>query len=197
MAASLLYVFLASDTPPMISIRKASKVTTTVVVEQDTQDSRPLPLNLEAYAGTYEDSLYGNITFCTPSSTSVYCARVLEDFASVDRYSPSPAPPLSLFAAWPRVWSGHIRLRHSSGTTFALTFPRLFPHGYGRNTTPFEFYDSQISVGRVEFVVEGVEERRVVGFSLITDEQAAGARKARSQGGVRELGDAWFDKVAS
>ena len=178
-------------------MRKASKVTTTVVAEQDSKEAQPLPSNLEAYAGTYEDSLYGNITFCTPSSTSNYCARVLEDFVSVDRYSPDTPSPLSLFAAWPRVWSSHVRLRHSSGTTFALTFPRLFPQGYGRNTTPFEFYDSQISVGRVEFVVEGAEEQRLVGFSLITDEQAAAARAARTHGGVRELGDAWFDKVAS
>ncbi|TBU44391.1 beta-lactamase/transpeptidase-like protein [Dichomitus squalens] len=159
--------------------------------------SEPLPLTLDAYAGTYEDPLYGSITFCSPLSTSEYCIRVLEDFASVDSSLHSPSSP-SLLAAWPRVWSSHVRLRHSTGTTFALIFPRLFPQGYGKNTTPFEFYDSQISVGRVKFVVEGKEdERRVVGFSLITDEQAAAARVARSQRGVREVGDAWFTKTIS
>ena len=161
----------------------------------------PLPLDLDAYAGTYADSLgaYGNITLCAPTRTppSAYCARVLADFAPIEesaRSSLGPSPP-SLFAAWPRVWSSHIRLRHAVRNSFALTLPHLFPQGFGRNTTPFEFYDSQLSAGRVEFVVEN---GRVSGFALVTDEQAATGRQRRSRSGsLKEVGDAWFEKVQS
>ena len=160
----------------------------------------PLALSLDAYAGTYADPLgaYGNITLCaptrtSPTSTSAYCAHVLADFALVDESTPPSASP-SLFAAWPRVWSSHVRLRHTEGNSFALTLPRLFPEGFGRNTTPFEFYDSQLSVGRAEFVVD---DGRVVGFALITDEQAAAGRERRWSGSLKEVGDAWFGKVQS
>ncbi|KAI1786346.1 beta-lactamase/transpeptidase-like protein [Ganoderma leucocontextum] len=162
-----------------------------------TGEHEPLPLELEAYAGTYADPLgaYGNITLCAPTSASpsAYCARVLADFAPIEESARSSSPP-SLFAAWPRVWSSHVRLRHTVGSSFALTLPRLFPQGFGRNPTPFEFYDSQISVGRVEFVVEDGE---VMGFALVTDEQAAAARERRWGGSVKGVGDAWFGKVQS
>ncbi len=158
----------------------------------------PLPLALDVYAGTYADPLgaYGNITLCAParaSPTSSYCARVLADFALVDREETArrSAPP-SFFAAWPRVWSSHVRLRHAAGSSFALALPRLFPQGFGRNTTPFEFYDSQLSVGRVEFVIQ---DGQVVGFALVTDEQAATARERRWGGSVKEIGDVWIGKV--
>ncbi|KAM5537978.1 hypothetical protein V8D89_008454 [Ganoderma adspersum] len=157
----------------------------------------PLALSLDAYAGTYADPLdaYGNITLCAPTraSPSAYCARVLADFAPIEETAP-PSASLNLFAAWPRVWSSHVRLRHTEGSSFALTLPRLFPEGFGRNTTPFEFYDSQLSVGRAEFVVDGDQ---VVGFALITDEQAAAGRERRWSGSLKEVGDAWFGKVQS
>ncbi|PIL33660.1 hypothetical protein GSI_04283 [Ganoderma sinense ZZ0214-1] len=157
-------------------------------------------LSLDAYAGTYTDPLgaYGNIILCAPALTppSAYCARVLADFAPIEE---SAGPLLSgsrpsLFAAWPRVWSSHVRLRHVAGNSFGLTLPRLFPEGFGRNTTPFEFYDSQLSVGRAEFVVE---DGQVSGFALITDEDAAMGRQRRWGGSVKEVGDAWFGRVQS
>ena len=156
-----------------------------------------MALNLAAYAGTYEDAAYGSVTLCAPSSTSAHCLGVLEDFAPIDggnNASLSTDAELrpTLLAAFPRVWSTHLRLRHTSGDSFAAVFPALFPNGYGKDTSPFEFWDSQISVGRAEFIVE---DGTVVGFALVTEEQAAAARLRRSVGGVKESGDAWFVKV--
>ncbi|KAI0828035.1 beta-lactamase/transpeptidase-like protein [Trametes gibbosa] len=154
--------------------------------------AEPLPLGLEAYIGSYSNVAYGHITFCGPHSTSAYCTHVLDAFAPVEAASPDTLPAARLYAAWPRVWSSHIRLRHTSGNTFGLVSPRLFPHGYGQNRTAFEFYDSVVSVGRVEFLTE---HRRVVGFALVTQEEAAVARAQRTNGTVKEIGDAWFVKV--
>ena len=151
-----------------------------------------LPFDSGAFAGTYEDLAYGELTLCAPSSTSEYCTRVLSDFAAVDAARQAPLPAHGLFAAWDRVWSSHVRMHHTNGRSFSVTFPRLFPQGYGRNTTPFEFWDSQISVGRAEFVVEDEE---IVGFALVTEEQAAAARIKRAGGNLREVGDAWFRRV--
>ncbi|RPD57950.1 beta-lactamase/transpeptidase-like protein [Lentinus tigrinus ALCF2SS1-6] len=150
-----------------------------------------LPLDLEAYAGTYEDPAYGELTLCAPSNISEPCSQILADFAAVDAAQHIPSH-LQLFAAWDRVWSSHVRLRHTSGNSFAVTFPHLFPQGYGRNTTPFEFWDSQVSIGRAEFVVENGE---VVGFALVTEEQAAAARTKRTEGSLQEIGDAWFRRA--
>ncbi|KAI0669553.1 beta-lactamase/transpeptidase-like protein [Trametes maxima] len=152
----------------------------------------PLPLPLFVYTGTYSNVAYGNITLCAPLSTSSDCAAVLDAFAPVEAVSGDRLPAARLYAAWPRVWSSHVRLRHTSGNTFGLVFPRLFPQGYGQNTTAFEFYDSVISVGRVEFVVE---EGQVSGFAMITDEAAATARARRTAGTVHDVGDAWFEKI--
>ncbi|KAI0645099.1 beta-lactamase/transpeptidase-like protein [Trametes meyenii] len=152
----------------------------------------PLPLALSTYTGTYSNIAYGNITLCAPFSTSPYCAVILNAFAPVEAASGDRITAARLYAAWPRVWSSHIRLRHISGNTFGLVFPQLFPQGYGQNTTAFEFYDSVISVGRVEFVVDNGQ---VSGFAMITDEAAAAARSRRTTGTVRDVGDAWFEKV--
>ena len=156
----------------------------------------PLPLTVDAYAGAYHDAAYGSITLCAPTSPSQseHCTRILDDFSSL-----GPLSNATLYAAWPRVWSTHMRLQHAHGASFAVTAPAIFSKGYGRNTTAFEFYDSQNSVGRAEFVVQDGE---VVGFALIMEEQAARARMERAArtgagGGTREVGDAWFERSDS
>ncbi|KAI0767194.1 beta-lactamase/transpeptidase-like protein [Fomes fomentarius] len=174
----------------------ASQSTSTVV------ESEPLPLGLEAYVGTYHNSAYGTITLCASfgASESDHCNHVLGQFASVDaQASPADISTNSthvLYAAFPRVWSTHMRLRHTNRNSFAVTLSALFPHGYGRDTTPFEQYESQVGVGRAEFVVDG-DTGAVVGFALITEEEAAvaRARASRDGGAPGAIGDAWFAKV--
>ncbi|KAI0664036.1 beta-lactamase/transpeptidase-like protein [Cubamyces menziesii] len=150
-----------------------------------------LPLELNRYTGTYTNIAYGNITFCSPDSSSSYCERVLQDFMPIEAASGKPLPPARLYAAFRRVWSTHVRLRHTSGNSFGLVLSAPFPSGYGHEKTPFEYYDSVQSVGRVEFVTGG---QNVLGFALITDEAAAAAREMRTNGTLKMIGDAWFTK---
>ncbi|KAI0326062.1 beta-lactamase/transpeptidase-like protein [Cubamyces sp. BRFM 1775] len=152
----------------------------------------PLPLDLDAYTGRYTNVGYGDITLCSPNSTSSHCARILADFAAVDAASGEQQPETRLLAAWPRLWSTHVRMLHISGSTFRLVFPALFPQGYGLNTTAFEYYDTAVSMGRVEFLVE---DGQVRGFAMITDEAVAEARAQRTSGSIREIGDARFDRL--
>ncbi|OSC96792.1 beta-lactamase/transpeptidase-like protein [Trametes coccinea BRFM310] len=153
---------------------------------------KPLPMPLEAYAGLYANIAYGNITLCTPANTSSYCSHVLAQFAPVEAASGEHLPEARLYAAWQRVWSTHLRVLHTSANSFDLVLPALFPNGYGRNKSAFEYHDPVNSVGRVEFLVGG---RQVRGFALITEEDAAEARAARTNGTIQEIGDAWFDKL--
>ena len=147
---------------------------------------------MDAYTGLYTNVGYGNITLCSPNGTSSYCAHVLSDFAAVDAASGEQQAETRLLAAWPRFWSTHVRMLHISDSTFRLIFPALFPRGYGLNKTAFEYYDTAVSMGRAEFLVE---DGQVHGFAMITDEVVAEARAQRASGLVREIGDAWFDKV--
>ena len=151
--------------------------------------------DIDSFAGTYEDPVYGQITLCSRASLSAYCQHTLADFAPIERTYPADTK-WNLYATWPRVWSSHLRLTRSSpaSLSFSARLPRLFPEGYGRDRTPFEYWDSNMSVGYAEFVVENGE---VVGFALVMDGVAASARAARKPGaGAREVGDAWFRRVS-
>ena len=108
----------------------------------------------------------------------------------------------SLYAAYPSLWATHLRMEPASTPAhedvFALTLSRVFPRGFGRDTTPFE---TGVVRGRAEFVLrKGVGGREVAGFGLILDEAAYAARRRRVRGigteeGVRTWADAWFEKV--
>ena len=153
--------------------------------------SPDLDIDLDALAGTYTSSTYGTLTLCAPLSASASCTSVLDDFALVPFSAPFNA---SLYAMFSRVWASHLRLTRAAplGLSFRATFPRLFPHGFGRNATPLEYADPEMSVGQVEFVLEGGE---VVGFALVTDVVAAAARTRRGTSSAREMADAWFARV--
>lgn len=168
---------LALASPPEVPCRAAHSA------------DEPLSLDLDAYTGTYTSSGYGSITLCSPDSDSPYCADVLSDFASL---GPVTGPSPRLYSTYTSLWSTHARLRHRSGNTFGFTFTALFPHGYGKNTTAFESYETGEAEGWAEFVVEG---SKVIGFSVILDDAAAVARGRRTGGSAREIADAWFAKV--
>ncbi|KAL4254577.1 class-A beta-lactamase family protein [Abortiporus biennis] len=99
---------------------------------------RPLALPIEEYAGTYVNAGYGSFTLCAPeqsqsSPSEVDCSSVLSAFAKVFSSTPSTA----LYGPWARGWSSHIRLTHRDKETFSLSVLTLFPHGYGRDKSPF------------------------------------------------------------
>ncbi|KZT69403.1 beta-lactamase/transpeptidase-like protein [Daedalea quercina L-15889] len=181
------------------------------VLSKDAQETNaaiapePLPIDLGSLSGTYSNVGYGALILCSAESTSYNCLNVLSSFAPFIHQTPFPSPiPVpapaptepELYAAWPRIWSTHVRLTHKVGTEFALQFTALFPEGYGHNQTAFETSETGESEGRAVFVLEGEgDQMKVLGFGMEIDEEAVEARKRAGAKDVREWADAWFEKV--
>lgn len=165
------------STSPTISRRSSSSLA-----------ARAAPVPIQAYSGTYHNAGYGTFTLCDSTSTSPSCRRTLQTFAIVDGRDSDPSV---LYSTWPRMWSSHLRLTRidDSDSQFDLVFTNLYPTGYGRNTTPFEFPQGEIVV---EFVVA---KGKVSGVGLIgtvgeeTDRQKQG-------GTIEQIADVWFDKLS-
>ncbi|KAH9919588.1 beta-lactamase/transpeptidase-like protein [Fomitopsis serialis] len=166
----------------------------------------PLPIDLDAFSGTYTNPGYGALILCSTQSTSHHCLSVLSSFAPFISPTPFPSPiPVpapapqttpELYAAWPRIWSTHVRLSHTAGTDFGLQFTALFPEGYGENRTAFETSETGESEGRAVFVLEGEGEKaRVLGFGMEIDAEAVEARKRAGAGDAKGWADAWFERV--
>ncbi|OJA11009.1 hypothetical protein AZE42_11311, partial [Rhizopogon vesiculosus] len=141
--------------PPIMPEKKA--------IRFPQEDIVNLELPLEEFSGTYTDPGYGTFTFCSPSSSSSHCQQVITNFTAVDSVQSSAPSSPQLLAAWPRVWTSHIRAVHQSGNKFVLLWTALFPEGYGRDSTPFETAEIGTSEATAEFVVE---DGKVVGFGL-------------------------------
>lgn len=138
--------------------------------EHNTSDASAhgVTLDVDALAGTYTHPGYGTLTLCSPSSPSSYCAHVRSEFAVVDHEGDTGAVP-DLLAAWPRFWTSHVRMRYRQAGhhAFDVYFTSLFPNGYGKDQTPFEWTEFDVPYGTAEFVVEG---GRVVGFWMRVEE---------------------------
>jgi hypothetical protein len=160
--------FLASDIVPS-SAALSSPLT---------PDLTQLEGSIDALAGTYSDAAYGTLTLCAPVSTSAHCRTVLEDFAAI-----SPLEVNTLYAAWPRFWSSHLRVRLTTGL-FDPT--NLFPTGFGRNTSAFE--SPREPEASAEFDVG--DDGRVRGMGV-----RWGDFPARSKGSVEERAQVWFRRV--
>jgi len=117
------------------------------------------PIALEGYSGKYSSPGYGAFTLCAPSSDSSYCTQIKSDFASFGLDQTS-----QLIAAWPRVWSSHLRMTHIDDSKFMAEFTALFPRGFGADESPFEAKGDRQSV---KFITEGDE---VIGFELHSNE---------------------------
>ncbi len=152
----------------------------------------PPSLDWSAYTGMYNsDDGYLPVTLCSSQSKSAHCQTVVSDFATLDN---STVLATSLYSAFPTVWSSHLRLRHFSGDTFNATFTALFPHGYGRNTSAFEGFETGSAGGWVEFQVDKAK-GAVEGFALVGDLNACAARARKTSGALSETADAWFAKA--
>jgi hypothetical protein len=147
------------------------------------------PPELHVYSGEYSNPGYGSFTLCDPRDASDYCTQVLADFAAVDNATSRPeiTSPSTLYAAWPRIWSSHVRLVHLFNHTFALEVTKLFPDGYGRNRDPFA---AGTAIGGVaEFVMKN---GKAIGLGF-KGEDTNGQRPGFT---VQERADVWFDKMA-
>lgn len=144
---------------------------------------------------------YGDVTICSPDSTSECCKKVLADFRIIDSPDKVHEETListylkerpMLYSAWTRLWCTHIRLSHDDKESFIFQITNLFPRGYGQNETPFELVALTGIDPRAQFVIEGGQ---VIGFGLfgvVREGTSVGG-----EGGVKERADVWFDKVES
>lgn len=147
-------------------------------------------IKLDTFAGVYTDPGYGTFELCSPKSISPQCVRTLQDFAAVPNAVPSPDED-ALFATWPRVWVSYLRLRRTGNATFSFIGAELFPKGYGRDKSPFAFYE-EVDDARVEFVLDN--SGSVVGFGIfglvgeVTERERTGAT-------VQDRAEVWFSSV--
>lgn len=120
--------------------------------------------DLEAYAGIYINPGYPNITLCAPRSKTAVCTQALEQFSLFEDVHHSQ----TIYAIIPSVWVSHGRLHHLEDNKFYLTGTYLFPHGYGKDQTPFEMGDNDNPSLIVEFVMDPDirEGSKVVGAGL-------------------------------
>ncbi|KAI0742466.1 beta-lactamase/transpeptidase-like protein [Daedaleopsis nitida] len=196
-------VFIASnaDEKGLYNVAILKNILDTVLGPQkivaDTQsvqkpaDPQPPSLGLRDYVGTYTAPGYNDISICAVTSGSEYCSAVLIDFSP---FEPPSAANSSLYSAFDSLWATHVRLSHVSGDVFNVTFTALFPHGYGRDTSAFETYETGTSEGWAKFFVA---DGRVEGFGLVLDDDAYAARVRRASVGatVRETADVWFERT--
>ena len=157
---------------------------------------------IERYSGEYFDPGYGGITFCAPESTALGCKKILHDWkaASTNR----TLDPDTLYGGGTQFWQSHMKLRRTRTTTSRGSSQRsevfvggtatVFPHGYGRDSTPFVY--TLLPPGVQELVLECVVDGRlgeVVGCGLMNVEEGP----ARAGDTVQERADVFFRKVES
>jgi len=155
-------------------------------------------LPLPSYEGTYGNVGYGgSFTLCAPNSTSHYCHSVLSAFEAVDSARSLPLPPDNsipqLKAAWPRIWSSHLRLVHTQDNKFDVSATALFPEGYGVSKTPFETSELDNYVGYAEFVLDD-SGSSVIGFGFYGVDPGMDGVPGRHET-VQESCIAWFPKT--
>lgn len=147
----------------------------------------------ERYAGTYRNPGYGFFELCAPSSNSAYCMEVLSDFASVDGQkinASAESPKLwQLYGAWPRTFSSHIRVLQTSPGEFGFAIEALYPHGYGKNESPFQM---EAIVATTEFLYDNHGEVKGLGLFQLTGEKT---EQEKGPGSVEERADVWFEKA--
>ena len=147
-----------------------------------------LTLDLERYAGPYSDPGYGELILCSRASDAPQCQQVLHDFASFD----NPQSDASLlYAVHSSVVSTHLRLRHTSGDSFKLEYTYLFPNGYGRDTSPFEWQDPRQDYP-VEFVL-APNGTAVSGFAVLGERAKAVDWVGRGLR-VQDVAEVWFER---
>lgn len=149
------------------------------------------PLPRAAFVGTYTNPGYPNITICAATTATPECASVLDVFR---HFEDTTATDL-LYASLPSVWTTHARIAHVAGSTFHMQGTYLFPHGYGRDTSPFETSEEGQSTIRLEFVMtESGGTTEVSGFGIFgfVGEQTEAQRLG---GSVQDTAEVWFTKV--
>ena len=154
-----------------------------------------LSVPLDYYAGTYYDPGYGNITFCSPTPhPSTLCTPVLEAWSYFENTTNRGADVL--YASIATVWISHLRLTHQSNNTFRLDGTYLFPHGYGRDTSPFQTSDTPETYATVEFWVEGTGAEAKVFGAAINGFAKEMTERQRVGGNLADTAEIWLERVS-
>jgi hypothetical protein len=136
-------------------------------------------------AGTYCSAGYGTLVLCSTRSSSAACRDIQETVRAVNG-SLSPNSP-DLFTDWGAVWYKHGYFSYKNGSSYEIDIGTIYPHGYGKNTTPFQVSGTYSTA---EFVVEnGV----VVGFGF--NDSADSGLPVNPAGSVKETSQVWFDRI--
>ena len=164
----------------------------TPAASNESTDSQWL-LPLEAYAGKYADPGYPTLTLCAPSSTSAECQDVLKSFAHFENVTATD----TLYVIFPSLWFSHARLKRRERGTFGLSGTFLFPHGYGKDTTPFELGEPGAEA-TVEFTLGLGERRQIVAIGMgIRGLVGETTNLERAGGPMEKTSEVYFEKVWS
>jgi len=103
---------------------------------------------MAAYAGTYRNEGYGEITLCLPSDApdgSSNCGKVQEAYNKVDATT-RIAYRWQLQSSWKRIWCSHLRLISLGDHLFMGQIGTIFSDGYGGDKSPFLAAGAEIAV---------------------------------------------------
>jgi len=133
-------------------------------------------------AGTYCNAGYGTLVLCSVHSSSPACKGVQDDVLAANGFLPPNSPDLLTY--WGAVWDKHGYFAYSNGSSYDLLIGTIYPHGYGKNSTPFD------TLGTYATAKFAVENGKVVGFGF-NDTEIWGLPHG---GSVKETSQVWFDK---
>ena len=134
--------------------------------------------------GTYYNAGYGSPVLCSVHSSSPPCKSVLDAFRSIDPSLSPSSSSVDLFATWATLLSTHVRFIYTNDSNYLISIGSIYPHGYGKNSTPFSTLGPSVMA---EFVVEN---DKVVGFGWSDD----GGDDVKQAGSVQETSEVWFVK---
>lgn len=180
--------------------KESERLSSSSVASQDTLSSvnstshpeaqSPPTLSIADYAGNYRDPGYGTFTLCAPTLTPpTECTGILNAFSPFYSVYNSSTP--ELYAAISSTWISHLRLEHKDGDAFYLHGTFLFPHGYGKDTSPFETEETEETIASAEFWVEN---GKVKGLALNGFVGEMTERK-RLGGSIADTAEVWLEKV--
>ncbi|CCM05808.1 uncharacterized protein FIBRA_08042 [Fibroporia radiculosa] len=148
------------------------------------------PTDIDIFVGMYTNPGYGSLDLCSPRSKTRYCLPVL---ASFSRCGELDAKDRTLYAAWPRVWTSHMSMRHRGNGIFTVSFHTLFPNGLGWDTTPF-VHRALLGLNGGYLAESSIYNGQVNGFGLMdVISYPEGPRTTR--GSISKRADVWFKKV--
>ncbi|KAJ7176919.1 beta-lactamase/transpeptidase-like protein [Mycena filopes] len=143
-----------------------------------------------SFTGTFSNVPYGNFTLCSPvHPTTDACAKVVQDFRTVDAAAGKLPQPAELYTAWPRWWASHFRLTPFSENVYIATSTTMYLEGFGDNRTPFE---DPLDEFLVTFMVD---KGKVEGLGITIAAKETWRELKYPGGSVEETADAWFDKL--